>query len=78
MQVGADMSDACDLFFGTLNWIEIGSEDAPVLAIRGRHDVVQFCCEALVPALRQVAFDERGEIVLAAGTHEEATKVAVQ
>ena len=49
------------LFFGALNWMEIAAE---AISIRGRRDVVDFCCDLLVPALCELSFDADGKLIL--------------
>lgn len=41
--------------FGKMNWIEIGSEMAPLIQFHGRQDVVQFCTDVILAELVRIS-----------------------
>ena len=55
-----------NLFTYTENWIDIGGEDVPEVAIQGHRHVVDFFCNNVMPVLSSISINENGEIILSA------------
>ena len=47
-----------DMIWGPMNWMEIGNESNQQIAFYGRPDIVEFCCDTLLPALLELQLGE--------------------